>query len=305
MHVRSVRSGLTESRHHVTVAAVDRRGTILLDDGDVDEAFFYRSVIKPVQATAALDAGVDLPDEHLAVASASHGAFPVHIAIVRAILADGGLDESALACPPAPSAPYTRGRSRRRFEPDRIYHNCSGKHATMLRACAAKGWPLRSYLEPDHPHQMRITALIEETTGTRPDVVGVDGCGAPTLQGSVRGVARCFASLSSSDRFDRVTKAMIRFPSLVADNVRSEGVLGRWWGGPVKGGAAGIIALGRHGIGIAAKSRSGDPAPALSAAIAAADRLGLVSPAMAEGLEAVAEPPVLGGGRTVGSLRVG
>ena len=73
----------------------------------------------------------------------------------------------------------------------------------------------------------------------------------------------------------------------------------------MKGGAAGVSGFGRHGIGIAAKSRSGDLAPALSAALAAAKRLGMLSPAMEAGLEAVSEPPVLGGGRPVGSLRIG
>lgn len=205
MHVRSVRSGLTESRHQVNVAAVDHRGKVLLRDGDPDEPFFSRSVIKPVQATVALEAGVDLHDEHLAVAVASHGAFPVHVAIVRAILAGGGRDESALACPPAPSAALARGGSRQRAEARPIYHNCSGK--------------------------------------------------------------------------------------------RADGTRGRWWGGPVKGGAAGVIGFGRHGIGIAPTSRSGD--------FAAAKRLGMLSPAMETGLEAVSEPPVLGGGRPVGSLRIG
>jgi L-asparaginase II len=95
---------------------------------------------------------------------------------------------------------------------------------------------------------------------------------------------------------------MSRFPALVADNERPDGLLGRWWGGPVKAGAEGSIGLSRHGIGIAAKARSGSGAAAVGAAIIAADRLGLVSEAMGEALAGVTEPVIFGGGRPVGAM---
>ena len=38
---------------------------------------------------------------------------------------------------------------------ERVYMNCSGKHAAMLLACVANDWPLEGYLDPEHPLQKR------------------------------------------------------------------------------------------------------------------------------------------------------
>ena len=42
----------------------------------------------------------------------------------------------------------------------RLGHNCSGKHAGMLAACRAHGWPLHPYRDPSHPLQRRIAAVV-------------------------------------------------------------------------------------------------------------------------------------------------
>ena len=305
MRFLAIRSGLAESAYDVSVLAIDTSGTELFRSGDPDRALFYRSAVKPFQATAAIEAGLSLPPEHLALACASHGGWPTHLAIVRAILNGIGLDESALHCPPSwPLAQGARdiqlGRGVR--SPQRVFHNCSGKHAGMLGACVAQGWPIDSYLDPEHPLQRRIRDVVADATGIRPEPVGVDGCGAPTLRGSVRGLARAFAALSSSERYRPAASAISRFPALVADNTRPDGKLARWWGGPVKVGAEGQIGIGRHGIGIAAKCSAGRSDVAVAAVIAVADELGLVSDAMKEALAPEAAPPLFGGGRPVGAI---
>ena len=57
---------------------------------------------------------------------------------------------------------------------DRIHMNCSGKHAGMLAACAAAGWPTGSYLDPDHPLQQEIRRTVEDLSGEPPGATGVD-----------------------------------------------------------------------------------------------------------------------------------
>ena len=305
MRFLTVRAGLPESTHDVAVCAVDVSGTELYRSGDPDRPLFYRSAVKPIQATVALEAGIELQPEHIAVASASHSGWPAHVAIVRWMLGSIGLDERSLQCPAVwPLSQGARDLQIRRGvgAPKRIFHNCSGKHAAMLGACVAQGWPTETYLEPEHPLQQRIIELIAEATGISPEPVGIDGCGAPTLRGSVRGLANAFAKLSSPGRFDRAADAISRFPALVADNERADGHLARWWGGPVKVGAEGQIGIGRHGIGIAAKAAAGGSDVAVAAAIAAADDLGLLPAAMRSGLASEAAPPVLGGGVPVGHL---
>lgn len=305
MQFLAIRSGLAESTYNVTVFATDPTGVELYRSGDPDRPLFYRSAVKPFQATAALEAGLTLPPEHLALTCASHGGWPVHLAIVRAILSGAGLDETALQCPP--SWPLAQGARDMQIgrgvgSPQRVFHNCSGKHAGMLGACVAHGWPIDSYLDPDHPLQRAIRDVVADATGIRPEPVGVDGCGAPTLRGTVRGLARAFAALSSSERCRPAATAVSRFPSLVADNIRPDGKLARWWGGPLKVGAEGQIGIGRHGIGIAAKADAGRSDVAVAAVIAAADELGLISDVMREALVAEREPPLLGGGLPVGAI---
>ncbi|HZJ47885.1 MAG TPA: asparaginase [Acidimicrobiia bacterium] len=305
MRFLAIRTGLIESTYDVTVLAVDATGTELYRSGNPDRPLFYRSAVKPFQATAALEAGLTLPPEHLALTCASHGGWPVHLGIVRAILHGAGLDETALQCPPSwPLSQEARDLQVGRgvHSPQRVFHNCSGKHAGMLGACVARGWSIDSYLDPEHPLQRSIRDVVAEATGIRPEPVGTDGCGAPTLRGSVRGLARAFATLSSSERCRPAASAISRFPSLVADNARPDGKLARWWGGPVKVGAEGQIGIGRHGIGIAAKADAGRSDVAVAAVIAVAGELGLVSDVMREALASEAKLPLLGGGKPVGAI---
>ena len=305
MQFATVRNGLPESLHDVSVFATDATGAELYRFGDPDRPLFYRSAVKPLQATVALEMGIDLPPEHIAVACASHSGWPAHLAIVRRMLHDVGLDEYALQCP----AVWPLSQSARDLQIRRgvrsvkgVFHNCSGKHAAMLAACVAQGWPIDTYLSPAHPLQKQIVEVVAEATGFRPEPVGVDGCGAPTLRGSIRGLAAAFAQLSSNRRYERASSAIARFPSLVADNERADGKLARWWGGPVKVGAEGQIGIGRHGIGIATKAKAGGSDVAVAAVIAAASDLGLLPDAMRSGLANQAAPPVLGGGVPVGEL---
>jgi L-asparaginase II len=307
---RTVRSGLIESTFEGSAIALDNSGRVLAVVGNPDRPLFYRSAIKPIQATVAQECGASLQPEQLAIASASHGGFPIHVALVRSMLHEVGLDESALLTPPS----WPLGNAARdglvaagHRHPRPVYHNCSGKHAGWLRACVAAGWPTDSYLSPGHPLQQRVLAAVAAVVAEDParggeSAVGVDGCGAPTPQGSIRELARAFARLTAAPRYAEVSAAVHRFPALVADNHRPDGRLGAWWDGPLKVGAQGLIGAGRHGIGLAVKSRSGDREASVIALIALARRLGLLSDAALDALADVAAPPVLGGGRPVGAI---
>jgi L-asparaginase II len=305
--VRTVRSGLTESLDDATAVVVDADGRVLASWGDPDTPLYYRSAIKPIQATVSQELGAALLPEHLAVACSSHSGHPVHVAIVRAMLRSGGLTEADLGTPPSwPLAEAAKALllSTGHRAPLPVYHNCSGKHAGFLLACVAQGWPVDTYRSPDHPLQRRVLATVAEATGQPVEPVGIDGCGAPTLRGSCRGLATAFAAMTVDRRFAEVASATSRFPSLVAGNERPDGRLGAWWGGPLKAGAEGLIGAARHGVGIAAKSRSGSSSVAVMAMIEVMRSMGLLSGAALEALQDVATPPVLGGGDPVGSRTV-
>ena len=89
MLARVVRSGVTEARHEGAVAVVTPDGVVLASHGDIDRPYYIRSSAKPFQAMAALTAGAAFEPEQLAVACASHGAQPIHVAYTRASASSG------------------------------------------------------------------------------------------------------------------------------------------------------------------------------------------------------------------------
>ena len=306
MLAREVRSGLVEADHQGALAVFDVDGSPLMLLGDVDRPLFFRSALKPFQAAVCQKEGAALGLEELAVAAGSHAGQPVHVAYVERMLAGAGLTEHHLQCPAAwPGAPSAANRlvAEGVRRPRRIYHNCSGKHAAMLRAAAARGWPLESYRSPDHPLQVEIAGLVAGLTGEAVTPVGVDGCGVPTLRGSVRGLARAFARLGTDERFEEVRTAMHRYPALTADGNRAEAAIATWVNGLAKVGARGALGVSIFGrLGAAARSWDGLTIAASVGMIAALTRLGALPPVAVTALAPHAAPTVTGGGAPVGSL---
>ena len=160
------------------------------------------------------------------------------------------------------------------------------------------------YLDLDHPIQQSIVAIVTDMTGLDSGPIGIDGCGAPTLRGTIGGLATAFSRLGSDEELAPIARAMARFGALVADNTRPDGRASLWWGGPQKVGAAGLYAMTRGGLTVAAKSHSGSSEIAVAAALIAAKRLGALTPAMENALKDQIRPPTTGGGRTVGNTEL-
>ncbi len=286
------------------IAVADRRGEVVYRHGDIDRPFFLRSSAKPFQAYVSQEAGAELSPLELAMACASHRGFPVHTALVESVLAAGGLDESALRCPPDwPLSPVaTRlvqelGASAGR----RVWHNCSGKHAGFLRACVARGWPIDSYHDPGHPLQKRVIETVSELGSHSVEPVGVDGCGVPVLRTTARAMATMFARLAGDEALHEVFVAMHRYPALVASNGEGDTEIAIVSNSAAKGGAAGCLGVAvAGGLGIAVKSWDGSGLVANLAAAVTLQRLGRLSATASESLAPIVHPPVLGGGRAVG-----
>jgi L-asparaginase II len=307
--VGSTRSGLVEAVHPVVAAAVDPSGRVITIMGDdADRPFFYRSAVKPLQAAACVRRDAALGPEQLALAAASHGGQPVHVAIVSRMLLEVGMDTGHLRCPPDwPSSHAAEVRLAKAGPSAKsaLFHNCSGKHAAMLRACAAQGWSLE-YTAADHPLQQEIIEIASEVTGAGVGPTGIDGCGVPTLRGDVVGLARAFSRIVADPELRPIAENSARFAALTADGDRAEAILSRSLPAVVKGGAMGCIGAGwlESGVGLAVKSWTGQSAPAMVALIALMDRLGLVPAHPRSQLDEIAAPPVLGGGLPVGVLEV-
>ena len=85
--VQVVRSGLIEGVHRGHVVVLGPDGSVQTARGQVDATMFPRSCNKPLQAIGLLRAGFTGTERQLALASASHSGEPVHVSVVRSILA--------------------------------------------------------------------------------------------------------------------------------------------------------------------------------------------------------------------------
>jgi L-asparaginase II len=226
------RGDVVEATHRVHVATTG--GEIW---GDPSLAFLLRSSSKPIQAIPFVEGYDNLDDDEVAIACASHRAEPAQLAAVRKVLARAGASVDDL------ENGLQEGR------PDgKLGHNCSGKHAGMLAACRAHGWPLHPYRDPEHPLQQWIAELLGGETA-------VDGCGVPTFATTLTEAA---ALLTRTP--ERIRTAMRARPELIGGSTDATDTdLMRLRDGWIaKGGAEGLFcAAHEDGRGIALKAEDG------------------------------------------------
>ena len=296
---------MVESQHFGAVVALERDGSIAFSIGDANTIVYPRSSMKPLQATAMVSAGLDLPPQLLALVCASHDGRPEHLAAALEILKRAGLDESALGNTTDYPLDETEHEKAIREGKQRtsLQMNCSGKHSGMLATCVAAGWKHDlSYLSPDHPLQRHITAMIPSLAGEPAAHIGIDGCGAPAHAMSLVGLARAFRSVAIAEPGTPqhlVAQAMTSHPEMVGGPTRDVTRLMQGVPGLVaKDGAEAVFAVGLpDGRAVALKVSDGANRarpPVMQAALA---RLGV-------GLEKVDpatwDSPVWGHGRRVG-----
>lgn len=287
MHVEQTRGGMREAVHGVSAVALslpteDDEPCVHLD-ADGSHRTFWRSSAKPFQLLAMLEALEaahhsentpftvrSLSDEDLAMGASSHSGDAGHLARVRALLARSGHDPSDLQCGPArPLDPTERTRLDRTGDaPSPLHNDCSGKHAFMLLACAARGWSIDDYLAPAHPVQRAVASVLDRVAG--PDhPVAIDGCGVPTFWMTVRQMATAFAHLARAmddpdldPMLARIGHAMSEHPELTSGQGRLDLAVARRASGPLVGkiGALGVfcIAWPQTRTGIAIKVHSGN-----------------------------------------------
>jgi L-asparaginase II len=284
------RSGVVEARHRVHAVAV-QDGAVVEEAGNGALTCFLRSSSKPIQALPLARARADLDERDLAIASASHRATPDQIAAVRALLAKAPATEDDL------ELGLQEGRP-----PEKIFHNCSGKHAGMLALCRAHDWPTTGYRLPDHPVQRACAAAHAEAAEAPEEELptATDGCGVVTFALPLERMAYAFARFEQLPGGARIATAMRAHPDLVGGPDGVDCQLMRdapgWF---AKGGAEGLLcAGGPNGLGLALKTEDGATRP-LGPALAAFLRpLGIALP------DLVTAPITNSRGEHVGELAV-
>lgn len=311
LDVEVLRGALVESRHRVHAAVVDARGRLVACAGDPGRVAWWRSCAKPFQVMRFVREGglerFGWDDRMLALACASHGGEPEHLALADRMLASCGCGEGDLAC--GPHEPLTaRGLAHWRASGGpltRLHNNCSGKHAAMLARAVAHQWPTAGYDAPTHPVQREALAEVAHWSGLEADgiPVAVDGCGVSVFALPLPAMALAYARLgvAARDGTDpaaaRIVGAMTRHPFLVGGTERFDSVLMEAAGGRVvaKVGAEGVhsVAVPGLGLGFAVKVEDGAARAQGPAVLALLRWLGALPEPAADALRSLERPPVL------------
>lgn len=309
------RGGFVESRHTGCAIVLAADGTVRARLGDPDAVILPRSSMKPLFAVGLLTAGAALEGERLGLATASHSGTDRHVAVVRDLLASAGVDETALACPPALAGDSAARESAVRAgeHPSRLRHTCSGKHAGMLLACAAAGWPVDGYTGMAHPLQTHLRDVVERLTGEKVQASVVDGCGAPvhavTLSGLARGIQRVgTASERSPFALHRhaggVRRAVLENPWTIAGPGCPDSLLAEHLGVFSKFGAEGVqSAAAPDGTTVVLKVLDGGQRAAAAVALRLLVQAGAVPAEAEDQLAGPLRLGVLGGSAVVGAIR--
>lgn len=321
LDVIAVRGDVTESRHRVHAAVVNAKGALIASAGDPDFVTHWRSCAKPFQVMPLLRRGhadrLGWGEDQIALACASHGGEPEHVAIVNSMLASLGLEEGDLAC--GPHTPFTARGARVLRESgltaSRVHNNCSGKHVAMLALAKCSNWSLLDYQLADHPVQLAARDTVAEWSGVSSANImsGVDGCSVVTFALPLTGMARSFARLAEAARRHdepaaRIVNAMRTRPFLVGGTDRFDTVLMEETDGAVlaKVGAEGVhtVALLDEQIGFAVKVEDGSPRAQQPAVIRLLQHLGALPATLSPRLEIIARSPVTNTrGEQVGEIR--
>lgn len=303
------RSGFVESRHVGAAVVVAPDGAIIDELGDAGAPVFPRSSLKPFQALAIREAGVHLSPLQTALSMASHGGTSAHVEVVREILALASLEESDLGCPA--DWPGDRAARDAVIRADagvqRVFMNCSGKHAAMLLACVQQGWSTTDYLDPGHPLQLRVREVIERESGETIVASGVDGCGAPvhaiSLRGLARGVSR-IAQRSTPDSEWLVDSVLANGWAVDAPGEQNTLVIDELQIF-AKLGAEGVMVMSTlSGVAVALKILDGSLRAAALVALELLVRAEAIGRRDVDTLLARFDLTVLGGGKPVGAIRV-
>jgi L-asparaginase II len=274
--VEVLRGTLVESRHRGAVAVADAGGKTVLAVGDAAQSVFPRSAVKALQALVLVETGAadryGFGDEELALACSSHSGEQGHVDVVKRMLANAGLDGSALCCgahwPMNQPAAFALARTG---APSALHNNCSGKHAGFLCAACAMGVDHADYWRAEHPVQREVRAMLEDMTGTvlSDDRRAIDGCSVPTWAIPLQNLAHAFAKFGTghglgrqrADAAARLRAACAQKPWHVAGTGRFCTEIMKSFGQRVfiKTGAEGVYcgALPEQGLGIAIKCDDG------------------------------------------------
>ena len=254
--VEVTRNDFIESIHYGAAVLIDSDGKILKEWGNSNILIYPRSALKPIQSLNLYKDGVaealNLPDNLIALTTASHHAETIHQKMIDHWLKKMNLNENHLSCGPAwpwnekdQFEAYLRYKTKRK-----IFHNCSGKHCGHLAACSYKNLPIKNYQNKNHPIQKNLIQLIEDLSKYKIKNIGVDGCALPNPLIPLKKFAYAAAQLADYKKLNensatakRIINSCIKFPEITGGSKSINSILTKLSNGKAffKNGAEGVF----------------------------------------------------------------
>lgn len=286
--VEEYRGGILECTHRGHICIVDKTGKVVHSIGDENYLSFLRSSAKPIQLIPLIKNKIDekygLTDREITVMAGSHRAEEFHVKELEGIMRKTEIEEEELVC--LPTYPLSQGARERLLNGGkpkrRIYHNCSGKHLSILTQCKYFGYDRKTYWDINNPVQQEILKHISLVANYPIEKIGIgtDGCGVPVFAMPMKYLAMAYMRMACPDTIEdrEVGNAILKISSCMNKNhelvsnsdllcsvlLEDENII-------AKGGAKGVYCFGlkKEGLGIAIKIMDGseDEWPFIVAAI--------------------------------------
>lgn len=271
---QEVRAGITDLTHHGYVCVVDERSKVLYHAGDEDAVVFYRSTAKPIQALPvimrALHTRYGLSEEETVIFSASHAGQSFHVSAMERIMEKAGLTEDMLLMKPTVPlhARSNEERIRLRLPERKLYHNCSGKHLSLLLLQRDLGGKCEDYWKFDSAATLEVERMISIISETKHIKKGVDGCGVPVFAVGMKHIAAAYKNLACIDtipdeRIQVACRAYLprfnKYPHMIKGTDYLSSVLNEDENLIAKDGVNGVFAIGlrKQRLGVAFKMVDG------------------------------------------------
>ena len=159
-----------ESLHEIKCFVSSLDGKKIFSTNNEKDVIYPRSSIKifqgiPFSVSNAIKL-YNLNKKQIALSCSSHCGENFHIKELKNWLQKINLKISDLKC--GIHNPIHQQSSNKLYlsgkQPNQIYNNCAGKHLAMLTSCIANNFPIKNYLEFDHPHQINIRKVFSKFT---------------------------------------------------------------------------------------------------------------------------------------------
>mgnify|MGYP003951916779 CR=1 FL=1 len=200
------RGKLIESSHNIKcyIGSVNN-GKIFSTDNE-DDFIYPRSSIKIFQGIPFAYSNAPklykLNKKQIALSCSSHCGENFHIRELESWLIKTKLRASDLKC--GIHNPLHKKSLERLFssgqKPYQVYNNCAGKHLAMLTSCIKNNYPIKNYVDFDHPHQKDIRKVFSKFTESKiiRKNYGIDGCSAPQYAFKIKELGRALSNLFKS-----------------------------------------------------------------------------------------------------------